>query len=120
MIVEYEQAMGQAAMQAKAVHCVRNTSSRFARLAHAAAFECDSVEIAGRNIRLPDRDGASMQERGFSPSHFPADRWLSPMHRSHAFFNLDASPVIYASRGFQVVDYELPNIDLNQFLVRAQ
>jgi hypothetical protein len=119
MIVEYEQAMGQATMQSGEVHCVQNKSFRFRQVPFAALVGCDSVEIGGRNIRFPDRAGASMQERQFSLSHFPADRWLSPVHRSNAFFTSDVSPVAYASRGFQVVDYELL-IDLNQFVVEAR
>jgi hypothetical protein len=120
MIVEYQQAVGQAIMQSGEVHCVRNKSFKFGRLTVPALVGCDSVEIGGRNIRFSRRPGASMQERQFSFSHFPADRWLSPVHRSNGFFTSDVSPTAYESRGFQVVDYELPNIDLNQFLVEAR
>ena len=120
MIVEYEQAVGRAMLQAEEIHCAGNAASRFTRLVPIVSLGCDSVEIGGRNIRFSDHAGASLQERRVSLSHFPADPWLSPIHRSYAFFTSDVSPVGYASRGFRVVDYELPNIDLNQFVVEAR
>ena len=120
MIVEYEQAMGHATMQSAEVQCVRNTPFRFRRVTFAARVGCDSVEIGGRNIHFSDRPWASMQERQFSFSHFLADRWLSPVHRSNALFTSDVSPTAYAPRGFQVVDYEFPDIDLNQFVMEAR
>lgn len=116
MIVEYEHAT----MQSGEIHCVRNTFSRLGQPATFALFGCDSVEISGRDIRFSDRAGASMQERRFSLSHFPADRWLSPLHRSYASLTSDVSPAAYMSRGFRVVDYELLDIDLNQFVVEVR
>jgi hypothetical protein len=119
MIVEYEQAAGRAAVRSGEIHCVRSTFPRLGQPAILALFGCDSVEIGGRNIRFSDRAGASMQERRFSLSHFPADRWLSPLHRSYESTS-DVLPAAYVPRGFRVVDYELPDIDLNQFVVEAR
>ena len=122
MIVEFEDAMQDAADRAGEIHCQRNVLSRSTQQIFRAVFECDSVEIGGRSIRNSIRGREPMQEPRYSLSHFPADTWLSPVHRSRAFFAggdvFDLRP--YAPRGFEIIDYTIPNIDLNPFLVRAR
>jgi hypothetical protein len=115
VIVQYDEAISRAGE----MHCVRTVLSRFTRSIEHGLFECDSVEIGGRNIRF-SRLGQAMQEDRYSVSHFPADPWLSPVHRSQSLSYADGSPTIYAPRGLEVVDYTISNIDLNQFLVRTR
>jgi hypothetical protein len=91
-------------------------------------LECDSVKLGGRDIHLGRREGALI--RGSSPleehlfwsfSRFPGEAWLSPVHRSLRIpGGPDGTLVVTPQlpRGFEVVDYTIPNLDLNQFVLR--
>ncbi len=111
MIVEFQQKAD------GAIDCRRSPSSQFLRY---GVLECESVELGGRDIRIW---GHGISEHQYSASHFPSDPWLSPIHRSQALFRVpDVPPSITPtrSRGFVVVDYTIPNVDLNQFVVRSR
>jgi hypothetical protein len=114
MIVEYAQT------GAAEIHCRHSVPSPFPRLSSAVLVECDSVELGGGNVRF---GGRGLAERRFSLSHFPADPWLSPIHRSRALHeeggaSIHAEP--YVPRGFELIDYTIPNLDLNQFVGRTR
>lgn len=111
MIVEFQQkADGE-------IDCRRSPGSQFLRY---GVLECESVELGGRDIRI---SGHGISEHQYSTSHFPSDPWLSPIHRSQALYpERDARPAITPtrSRGFEVVDYTIPDVDLNQYVVRPR
>ncbi|HVV44456.1 MAG TPA: hypothetical protein VHC72_04600 [Bryobacteraceae bacterium] len=114
MIVEYARA------GAGEIHCRNSVPSQFPGLSSTGLVECESVELGGRNVRF---GGRGLAERRFSLSHFPADPWLSPIHRLRALHeeggaSIHAEP--YVPRGFEVVDYTIPDLDLNQFVGRTR
>jgi hypothetical protein len=114
MIVEYAQA-GSAE-----IHCRRTAAPQFPGARSVGLTECDSVELGGRDVRFA---GHRMTESRYSLSHFPADTWLSPIHRSRALYENRAPSVsakAFVPRGFEVVDYAIPNIDLNRFVARTR
>jgi hypothetical protein len=114
MIVEFAQE------GAAEIHCRRSVASFYPETRSFIEAECDTVELAARNVRFA---GHRMTETHYSLSHFPADPWLSPVHRSGALYAKGAAPVspkAYLPRGFEVVDYMIPNLDLNRFVVRTR